>query len=94
MLVQKKNAELKIIEGIHNHNLGHEIHNISPSWNNNLISLDPAKHVMVLISLKVVMKQLALDVNLILIVIYHLNAPENATPTDILATILLTNVTP
>ena len=33
MLAQKKDAELKIIEGLHNHDSGHEIHNIYPSWN-------------------------------------------------------------
>ena len=32
-LVQKKDAELKIIEGLHNHNLGHESHNIHSGWN-------------------------------------------------------------
>ena len=59
----------------------------------NLINLDTAMHVMV-ISLMIVMKQLALDVNLILIVIHHLNAQGNASPTDNLAIILLKKVTP
>ena len=57
------------------------------------ITLDPAMHVMILISLKILMKQHALDVNLILISICHLNTPGNATPTDSLATMLLTKVT-
>ena len=60
----------------------------------NAINLDPATHVMVLTSLKIVMKQLALDVNLILIVIYHPNAHGNTTPADTLATMPLTKVTP
>ena len=59
----------------------------------NPINLDLDMHAMVPISLKIVMKQLALDVNLISIVIHHLNVPGNATPTDTLATILLTEVT-
>ena len=33
MLVQKKDAELNTIEGLHNHDLGHEINNIYPSHN-------------------------------------------------------------
>ena len=40
-LAQKKNAELKIIEGLHNHDLGHEIHNIYPSWNDKSNKLGP-----------------------------------------------------
>ena len=32
-LVQKKDAELKIIEGLHNHDSDHEIHNINLSQN-------------------------------------------------------------
>ena len=59
----------------------------------NPIKLDTAMHVMVLISLKNVMKQCALDVNLILIMIYHPNALGNATPTDNIAIIPLTIVT-
>ena len=59
----------------------------------NPINLNPAMHVMVLTSLKIVMKQLALDINLITIVIHHLNVPGNATPTDTLATMLFTKVT-
>ena len=59
----------------------------------NPIKLDPATHVMVLISLKIVMKQCASDVNLNAISICHLNALGNATPTDNLAKILLTTVT-
>ena len=51
-------------------------------------------HVIILISLQTVMKQLALDVNLISIVICHLNTPGKATPTNTLATILITKVTP
>ena len=57
------------------------------------INLDPAMHVMTLTSLKIVMKPLALDANLILIAIHHLNAPGNATPTDTLATMHFTGVT-
>ena len=60
----------------------------------NLINLDPAMHVMVLTSLRIGIKELALDVNLILTVIQHLNAPGSAAPTSILAKILLTKVTP
>ena len=60
----------------------------------NLLMLDPAMHVIVLLSLKIVIKQLALEVNLISIVICHLNATGNATPTDSLTTIFLTKVTP
>ena len=48
----------------------------------NPVKLDPAMHVMVLISLKIVMKQCALDVNLILIIIHHLNALGNTPTTD------------
>ena len=33
-LAQKKDAELRIIEGLHNHNSGHEINNIYPKNNN------------------------------------------------------------
>ena len=33
MLAQKRDAELKIIEGLHNHDSGHEINNIYPSCN-------------------------------------------------------------
>ena len=33
MLMQKKDAELKIIDGLHNNNLDHEIHNINLSQN-------------------------------------------------------------
>ena len=32
-LAQKKDAELKIIEGLYNHDSGHDINNIYPSWN-------------------------------------------------------------
>ena len=60
----------------------------------NPINLEPAMHVMDLISLKIVMKQLALDVNLISVVICHLNAPGNFTPTHTLAIIIFTKVTP
>ena len=59
----------------------------------NQITSDPVTHVMVLIFLKTVMKQFALDVNLILIIIHHLNASGNATPTNNLATILLITIT-
>ena len=40
-LVQKKDAELQIIEGLHNHNLGNEIHNIHVSWNDKSSKLGP-----------------------------------------------------
>ena len=59
----------------------------------NQIKSDPAMHVMVLISLKTVMKQCALGANLILIIICHLNSLRNATPTDNLATIVLITIT-
>ena len=49
-------------------------------------------HVMVLTSLKVVMKQLVLDVNLTSIVIPNLNAPGNASQTDPLRTTHLTKI--
>ena len=93
-LVQKNDAELKIIEGLHNHDLGHEIHNIHQVRMTNRINLDPATHITVLTSLMIVMKQLALDVNLILIAIHHPNALGNTTPTDTLATMPHTKVTP
>ena len=48
----------------------------------NQITLDCATHVMVLILLKTVMKQHALDPNPILIIIHHLNALENSNPTN------------
>ena len=54
----------------------------------NLIALDPATHAMVLTSLKIVMRQLVLNVNLMLIIIPHLNALEDAPPTDPLTTTL------
>ena len=89
-LIQKKDVELKIIEGLHNHNLEHEIHNYNLYQNDNLITLDPTMHVMVLISLKIVMSQPVLDVNLTLIIIPHLNAPGDASPFYPLTTTHLT----
>ena len=50
-------------------------------------------HVMVLISLNTVMKQGTLDVNLISIIIDHLNALGNATPINNLATVVLITIT-
>ena len=44
-------------------------------------------HVMVLISLKIVMKQYALEINLISIIIHHLNVLGNVTQTNNLTTI-------
>ena len=41
MLVQKKDTELKIIEGLHNHDLDHEIHNINLSQNDKSNSPGP-----------------------------------------------------
>ena len=87
-LVQKKDAELKMIEGLHNHNTYHKIHNINLSHNDKLIALDPVTHVMVLTSLKIAMKQLVLDVNPTSMVIPQLNVP----PTDPLATRHLTKI--
>ena len=87
-LAQKKDAKLKIIEELHNHDSGHEINNIYPGHNNKSNNIRPCHTCMVLIFLKTVMKQFALDVNLILIIIHHLNASGNATPTNNLATIL------
>ena len=61
MLAQKKDTELKIIEVLHNHDLGHEIYTTFMQVGmTNPINLDPAMHVMVLTSLKIVMKQLCL----------------------------------
>ena len=84
-LAQKKDAEPKIIEGLYNHDSGHKINNMYPNCS--------AMHVMVVILLKTVMEQHALDVTLISIIIYHLNALENASPTNYLATIILTTIT-
>ena len=42
-LVQKKDAELKIIEGLHDHDLGHEIHNIHSSENDISNKLGPCR---------------------------------------------------
>ena len=94
MLVQKKDAELKIIEGLHNHNLGHEICSIHASWNDKFDECNPYHACNGPHFIKIVIKQLALDVNLILIGIHHANTSGNATPTDTLVTMLLTKVTP
>ena len=40
-MAQKKDTELKIIESLHNHDLGHEIHNIHAGWNDNPSKLRP-----------------------------------------------------
>ena len=40
-LVQEKDAELKIIEGLHNHDLGHEINNIHPKHNDKTANIGP-----------------------------------------------------
>ena len=58
------------------------------------VNLDPVMPVMALHSSKIVMKQLALGVNLILIETHHPNAPGNAIPADTLATIPPKKVTP
>ena len=41
MLMQKSDTELKIIEGLHNHDLGHEIHNIYSCQNDKSNKLGP-----------------------------------------------------
>ena len=41
MLAKKKDAELKIIEGLYNHDSGSEIHNLYPSWNGKSYKLGP-----------------------------------------------------
>ena len=58
----------------------------------NLITQDLATHVMVLTSLKPVTKQPVLDVNLTSIVIPHLNASGDVSPTDPLTTLHLTKI--
>ena len=67
MLAQKKDGELKTIEGLHNHDLGMKCTTFTQVVMTNTINLDPAMHIMVLTSLKIVVKQCALHVNLILI---------------------------
>ena len=41
MLAQKKDIELRIIEGLHNHDSGYEINNIYPKPNNKPINIGP-----------------------------------------------------
>ena len=41
MLAPQKDAELCIMEGLHNHNSGHEINNIYPKHNDKPINIGP-----------------------------------------------------
>ena len=41
MLAQKKDAELRIIKGLHNHDSGHEINNIYLKHNDKTITKEP-----------------------------------------------------
>ena len=93
MLVQKKDIELEIIERLHNHDLGHEIINISPSQNDKSNEIGPCQICNGLHFIKDCDETMFLDVNLISIIICHLNAIGNVTSTDNLATILFTTVT-
>ena len=85
-LAQKKDAELKIIERLHNHDVGHEINNIYPGWNDKSKTIGPCHICNGPHFIKDLMKQCVLDVNLILIIMCHLNVLGNATPTDNLDT--------
>ena len=41
MLAQKKDAELRIIKGLHNHDSGHKFSNIYPKHNDKPINIGP-----------------------------------------------------
>ena len=80
--MQKKDADLKIIEGLHSNDLDQEVHNINISQTDKPINHGPATHVMVLTLLKIVMIKFLLNVNLTLIIIPHLNALGDAPTTN------------
>ena len=92
MLVQRKDAELKIIEGLHSNDLDNEVHNINLSQTDKPNNPAPCHACNGPHLIKDCNNTIFLNVNPTLIIILHLNAPGDAPPTDPLTTTHLTTI--